>query len=104
VNSLWGRGFDVVFVTARSSDASRGCVHDWLDDWKFQYSDVVFADVGSKIDVLRDCGGLFLVEDNPYEVRSVVDGGGKAFLRRAWYNSQFWDDFDSVGSLFDLEV
>lgn len=104
VNDLWGRGFDVVLVSDRCSDVSCGGLLSWLDSWKFQYSDVVFCDVGGKLDVLLDCGAVFLVDDDPYELKSVVDGGGSGVLMRAWYNSQFWDDFVSVGSLLDLEV
>lgn len=104
VNELWGRGFDVVFVTGRYSDVSRKCLLPWLDSWKFQYSNVVFCDIGSKLDVVLDLGGEFLVEDNPYEVRSVVDGGCRGVLMRSWYNREFWDVFESVGSLLDLKV
>jgi len=49
-------------------------------------------------------GAEFMVEDNPYEARKIVESGTDCFLMRAWYNSQFWDEFDSVGSLLEVVV
>jgi hypothetical protein len=43
-----------------------------------------------------------MVEDNPYEVRALRDGDVDCYLMRAWYNSQFWEDFPSVGCLSEV--
>jgi len=45
-----------------------------------------------------------MVEDNPYEVRALRDAGVDCLLMRAWYNSEFWEDFPSVGSLLEVVV
>jgi hypothetical protein len=104
VNDWWGVGHEVFFVTARYSDVSRRWVRPWLDMWNFQYSDVFFAEMGSKAEVVSRLGCEVMVEDNPYEVRALRDAGVDCLLMRAWYNSQFWEDVPSVGSLLEVVV
>lgn len=104
VNDWWANGHDVFFVTARYSDAARRWARPWLDMWNFQYSDVFFADMGSKAEVVVRLGADVMVEDNPYEVRLLREAGVECSLMRAWYNSQFWEDFPTVGSLLEVVV
>jgi len=104
VNDWWAVGHDVFFVTARYSDVSRRWVRPWLDMWNLQYSDVFFAEMGSKAEVVSRLGAEVMVEDNPYEVRALRDAGVDCLLMRAWYNSQFWEDVPSVGSLLEVVV
>jgi len=104
VNDWWAVGHDVFFVTARYSDVSRRWVRPWLDMWNVQYSDVFFTDMGDKADLVKRLGAEFMVEDNPYEARKIVEAGTDCFLMRAWYNSQFWDDFDTIGALSEVVV
>lgn len=103
INNWWTLGHDIHLVTARLDPAGRKVLFEWLDDWRIQYNNVHFASMGEKIDVIRDLDPLFVVEDNPHEVALIKQGGYECFLRRAWYNSEYWEDYDTIGSLFDIE-
>ena len=104
VNDWWGCGHDVFFVTARYSDAAVRWARPWLDMWGFQYSDLYFAEMGDKSAMVKRLGADVMVEDNPHEVVLLREAGVDALLMRAWYNSEFWEDFPSVGVLSEVVV
>jgi len=104
VNDWWSSGHDVFFVTARFSDAAIRSARPWLDMWGFQYSDLFFCDMGDKSGLVEMLKADVMVEDNPNEVRLLREAGVDAFLMRAWYNSEFWEDFPSIGSLLEVVV
>lgn len=104
VNDWWSCGHDVFFVTARYSDAAIRWARPWLDMWNVQYSDVFFCEMGDKSAMVKRLGADVMVDDNPYEVRALREAGVDALLMRAWYNSEFWEDFPSVGVLSEVVV
>jgi len=53
---------------------------------------------------VKRLGADVMVEDNPHEVRLLREAGVDAYLMRAWYNSEFWEEFPSVGSLLEVVV
>lgn len=103
VNNWWALGWDIHLVTARYSTVSKEALPIWLDDWRLQYSQIHFADMGNKIEIIKEINPVFVVEDNPHEIIKVSESGYKCYLRRAWYNSEYWEDLDSIGSLLDIE-
>lgn len=102
VNEWWADGYDIFLVTARYSEVAKRMLLPWLDAWRVQYSQVFFKDMGSKLEIVSELDPVFMVEDNPYEVRALRDGGVDCYLMRAWYNSQFWEDFPSIGCLSEV--
>lgn len=103
VNDWWSNGCDIYLVTSRRSSHSRDILSQWLDDWKIQYSQYIFADMGQKSNVIKELNPIFAVEDNYNEVSLLVNNGVNCYMRRAWYNSEYWEDFETIGSLFELE-
>lgn len=103
VNDWWANGYDVYLVTSRRSAHSRDVLEKWLDDWKIQYSQFIFSDMGSKSNVIKELDPIFAVEDNHNEMSLLVKNGINSYMRRAWYNSEYWEDFKTIGTLFDLE-
>jgi hypothetical protein len=104
INKWWSLGYDIHFVTARLNPAGKDILPVWLEDWRIQYSNFHFAAAGAKIDIISGIDPIFVIEDNPHEVAVLNHYGVPCFLRRAWYNSEFWEDMDSVGSLLEISV
>jgi uncharacterized HAD superfamily protein len=104
INNWWGLGFDIHLVTSRRDPVGRDALPNWLEDWRIQYSQIHFANQGEKINVIKELKPIFVVEDNPFEVKSISNNGFKSYMRRAWYNSEYWEDFETVGSLLEIKV
>lgn len=103
INHWWSLGFDIHLVTSRFNPAGKEVLPVWLEEWRLQYSQFHFAKAGEKINVIKDLNPAFIVEDNPHEINILLDGGYKCYLRRAWYNSEYWEDIESIGSLLDIK-
>jgi hypothetical protein len=104
VNHWWSMGFDIHLVTSRFDNAGREVLPLWLDWWRIQYSSFHFALPNQKIDVVKSLDPIFFVDDNPFEVKNVSEIGIQSYLKRGWYNSEFWEEYDSLGSLMEIEV
>lgn len=104
VNNWWSQGHKIHLVTSRRSDLSIGILEEWLGSWKISYDRFHIAKMGNKSEVLHSLNADFMIEDNPSEVLAVQKEGIKCFLRKAWYNIEYWDDLDSIGSLYDLTI
>lgn len=103
INNWWSLGYDIYLVTSRRSESSQSMLPVWLDEWKIQYNRYYFTDMGAKIDVIKDLDPLFVVEDNYNEIKVLTENGVNCFMRRAWYNSEYWEDYESIGSLFEID-
>lgn len=104
VNYWFSQGYDVHIVTARRTDTSINLTQPWLDEWKINTMIPHFCKMGEKHNVIHDLNPLFMVEDNPNEVMTLLDEGVNAFLRKAWYNQAYWDKLPTIGTLFELSV
>lgn len=104
INKWWSIGHDIHLVTSRQDPSGRDILETWLDEWRFQYNQFHFSAMGEKIEIIKEINPIFVIEDNPHEVKILTESGIDCFLRRAWYNSDFWEDFDTIGSLFDIEI
>ena len=104
VNYWFSLGYDVYVVTARRTDASMSVTEKWLDDWKINTMPPIFAKMGEKHTIVNDLNPLFVVEDNPHEVKTLLEEGNNAFLRKAWYNQKYWNQLPTIGNLTELEV
>lgn len=104
INNWWSLGHDVFLITSRRSEASMETLEPWLDSWKILHSGFYFTEMGKKIDKIKDLNIDFMIEDNPYEAMTIEENGTKCLIRRSWYNSDFWEDFESIGTLFDVKL
>lgn len=104
VNHWFSTGYDVYIVTARRTEASISVTEQWLDDWKINTMPPIFAKMGEKHNIINDLKPLFVVEDNPHEVETLIKEGNNAYLRKAWYNKAYWKKFPTISRLSELEL
>jgi 5'(3')-deoxyribonucleotidase len=104
VNHWFAIGYDVYVVTARRTDASISVTQQWLDDWKINTMTPIFAKMGEKHNIINDLNPIFVVEDNPHEVATLIEEGHTAYLRKAWYNQEFWNRMPTINNLSELEL
>lgn len=104
VNNWFSMGYDVYIVTARRTDESMSVTEQWLDEWRINTMPPIFAKMGEKHNIINEIKPLFVVEDNPNEVRTLLEEGNNAFLRKAWYNLPYWSEMPTVNNLTELNV
>lgn len=104
VNYWFAHGYDVYIVTARRTDASMSITEQWLDDWKINTMPPIFAKMGEKHNIINELNPLFVVEDNPNEVKTLIEEGHTAYLRKAWYNREYWGKLPTINKLSELEI
>lgn len=104
VNSWFANGYDVYIVTARRTEAAISITERWLDEWRISTMPPIFAKMGEKHNIINDLNPLFVVEDNPHEVETLIAEGHKAYLRKAWYNRDFWSKFPTINQLSELKI
>lgn len=103
-NEWFSQNIDIFIVTARKSDASVSATGAWLDEWNIGYNKIVFSSFGKKIDVIKDINPMFVVEDNFNEIKVLEKSGVNCYLRKSWYNKQYWETMNSVDSLYDIRL
>lgn len=103
VNNWFSQGNDVYIVTARRCEAAISQTEQWLDSWKIATMTPIFTNINEKHDVIEKINPRFVVEDNPNEVAILREHGVNAILRKQWYNKDFWDEFPTVETLWDIE-
>lgn len=103
MNYWWSKGIDIHLVTGRYSNEGKTTLIKWLDNWKIAYTSVHFAELGSKIDIIRNLNCSFMVEDNFNEIESLTSHGVKCFMRKQWYNKDYWGKYNSIDTLFDIK-
>lgn len=104
VNKWFSDGVNVHIVTARRTEASVRATEPWLDNWRINTLQPKFARMHSKHEIISEINPIFVVEDNPNEVISLRDHGINCYLRKAWYNKEFWGDLPCIETLYDLEI
>ena len=104
VNTWFASGYDVYIITARRSDVSIRMTEEWLDGWKINTMRPIFCKMGEKHEIAKDLNPLFFIEDNPNEVKTLIDNGINAYLRKAWYNRPYWDQFPTIENLLEMKI
>jgi hypothetical protein len=104
VNEWFSEGVDVHIVTARRCDAAINATQAWLDKWKINTMIPHFSNINEKHNIIKDLNPQFVVEDNPNEVKILLDKGINTFLRKQWYNKKYWDLLPTVENLYDSEL
>jgi len=104
VNYWFSMGYDIHIVTARRQENAIKQTLPWLEKWNINSQVPVFSNFGEKINVIKDIQPIFVVEDNPAEILVLQSAGIKCFLRKQWYNQEFWGECATIDTLFDIEV
>lgn len=102
VNYWFNSGVDVHIVTSRRTGASVSNTASWLDMWKINTMSPKFSEVNKKHEIISEIDPLFVVEDNPLEVEILIEKGIKCYLRRTWYNKEYWDVLPTIGNLYEI--
>lgn len=102
INYWFNLGIDIHIVTARKPGAGIDSTVPWLDSWRINTLQPQFSEIGKKHEIISKLNPLFVVEDNPLEVEKLIDNGIKCYLRRAWYNKEYWDDLPTIGNLYEI--
>jgi hypothetical protein len=103
-NKWFSDDIDVHIVTARKKEASVRMTEPWLDAWRINTLRPKFARINKKFEIIQQINPIFVVEDNPNEVISLIDHGIKCYLKKAWYNKDFWNDLPCIENLYELEI
>ena len=104
VNKWFSDDVDVHIVTARRMEEAVRSTEPWLDAWKINTLRPQFSKMNVKHKIIAEIDPLFVVEDNPHEVISLRSHGINCYLRKAWYNKDFWDDLPCIETLYELEI
>lgn len=103
VNYWFNKGVDVHIVTARRCEAAMAETQPWLDLWRIDTMPPIFTNIHEKHHVIEKLNPMFVVEDNPNEVAILRSEGIDARLRKQWYNKEFWNEFPTIDTLYDLD-
>lgn len=103
VNEWFYDGVDVHIVTARRCEAAINQTQPWLDMWRINTMPPVFANINRKHEIIEVLKPQFVVEDNPHEVSALRSHGIDAYLRKQWYNKEFWNDLPTIDGLWDID-
>lgn len=106
LNSWFLYGHNICAVSERNVIDHQNILNKSIDDWRVPCSLPVYSDFGNKYSFISDVDNKnsIFIEDNPFFVEFLKENNMNAVLRRAWYNSEYWDDLPSVGSLYELNL
>lgn len=103
VNKWFSSGIDVYIVTARRCESAIKQTQPWLDLWRINTMTPIFANINEKHSIVKNLNAKFVVEDNPHEVKILINEGINAFLRKQWYNEKYWNELPTIDNLYDLD-
>lgn len=104
INYWFSIGYNIEIVTARQQESSREQTLPWLEKWNINSRVPHFSEFGKKIDVIKNIDPIFVVEDNPEEIKELEKFGVKCYLRKQWYNEEFWHKYTTIETLFDITL
>jgi hypothetical protein len=103
INYWFSLDYDVHIVTARRCEAAMTQTQPWLDFWRINTMKPIFTNIHEKHEIIEKINPAFVVEDNPNEVAILRAEGIDAYLRKQWYNEEFWKEFPTIETLYDLD-
>lgn len=103
INYWFNKDIDVHIVTARRCEAAMTQTLPWLNDWRINTTIPIFTNIHEKHNVIEKLSPQMIVEDNPNEVKILLNEGMNAFLRKQWYNEKYWDELPTIETLYDLD-
>jgi 5'(3')-deoxyribonucleotidase len=103
VNHWFSIGYNIYIVTARKQVNAVEQTLPWLEKWNINSQVPLFSNFGEKINIIKNINPIFVVEDNPAEIAVLQSAGIKCYLRKQWYNQEFWGKYDTIDTLYDIE-
>lgn len=104
VNNWFSLGYDIYIVTARRQPNAVAQTIPWLESWNINTLKPIFCNLGEKINYIQKIDPIFVVEDNPREIRKIEQSGVKCYLRAQSYNQEYWNEFTTIESLFEIDL
>ena len=103
---LSGLGTDSIYVqyANNSGTVSVNATAAWLDDWKINTMTPQFSALNEKYKIAKEINPVYMVEDNPSEVKILLEHGVNCFLRKAWYNKSYWEELPTIDNLYDIDL
>ena len=105
INKWFEMGYDITFITARSSDISRNEILRWLEGWNVFFSDYIVADMHSKHVFVEKLKPILFVDDNPTEIKTVLSHvDTDCRVMKTWYNDHLVGDIPSISKLSEIKI
>lgn len=104
INFWFSLGYDIYIVTARRQPNAISETIPWLENWNINTMKPIFSNLGEKIHHIKKIDPLFVVEDNPREIRKLEEAGVKCYLRAQSYNQAYWNEFTTIESLLEIDL
>lgn len=104
VNYWFSLGYDIHIVTARRQPNAIEQTLPWLESWNINTMKPIFCQVGQKIEHIAKIDPIFVIEDNPQEIRKLEKFGVKCYLRAQKYNQKYWNDFSTIETLYEIDL
>lgn len=100
-NEWFSKNIDIHIISTRKEEIKQ-ITDSWLDEWGIGYNKIHYCNFGKKLDVISSINPVFVIENNPSEIKKIEKAGFKCYLRKSWYNKTHWKTMDSVDSLYDI--
>ena len=104
VNYWFSLGYTINIITARRQPNAVQETLPWLESWSINTAKPIFCNLGEKINYIQKIDPIFVVEDNPFEIKKIEKSGVKCYLRAQFYNQKYWNDFHTIESLFEINL
>lgn len=104
VNYWFSIGYDVHIVTARRQPNAVAETGPWLESWNINTMKPIFCKLGEKIEHIKKIDPVFVIEDNPREIRKIESAGVNCYLRAQSYNQKYWNEFKTIETLFEIDL
>lgn len=105
INEWFMGGLDIIFITARRSEASINEIQSWLDGWNIMYSDFIVCDMGHKYEYINKIDPVVYVDDNPLEIETIIKSTNtRPYVMKTWYNEHMVSEMPYVESLYEVEI
>jgi len=104
INYWFSLGYDINIVTARRQPNAISETIPWLENWGINTAKPIFSNLGEKINYITKIDPIFVIEDNPTEIQKIEAAGVKCYLRAQSYNQEYWNDFTTIESLFEIDL
>ena len=104
INYWFSLGYDIYIVTARRQPNAISETIPWLENWNINTMKPIFCNLGEKINHIKKIDPVFVVEDNPREIRKLEEAGVKCYLRAQSYNQAYWNEFTTIESLLEIDL
>lgn len=105
INDWFVKNYDIVFITARRSEASIVSIQPWLDKWGVMHSDFIVCDMGHKYEYINKLQPVVYADDNPNEIKTIIENSSvPSYVMKTWYNDHAIGDLPFINHLSELRI